>query len=218
MIIWGLHTPLHHTGYNRNSHGNEVSSLCFHPVLGSCSFPLTPSQVAVRTRYCFRQTMLTYGGAYVQESLAPMASFQSGCWCVTHSMLELCWMALPAGASKTSFFFWVWLEQLPRGNKIKCFFASHADSVFSPFQLICGMKLYMYIHIYIKKKSLNLSDKKCVYLNPHLSSSYFVQNPSLFQRGKLKKGCFEYVQWFSGSLIQTSNSAADSTWGEGGGD
>lgn len=169
--------PLHHTRYNRDSHGR-----CFHPVFGSCSFPLTPSHVAVWTRHCSRQTTLTYGGAYVKESLAPMASSQSDCWCVTHSMLELYRVARPAGASKIKFFLSVCLEQLPLRNKIKCFFAFQA--IFSLHTTsFHTQKNEMFKK---KNKNLNLSDKECVYFIPHLSSGYFVQNPSLFQRGKLK--------------------------------
>lgn len=99
---------------------------------------------------------LAYGGAYVEEPLASMGSFQSiwplawdpqhgrtllegtSCWCIWNKFF------LFRGINAQLWSFWVCLEQLPLKNKIKSFFAAWAypaENVFISF--FCGMKWYI---------------------------------------------------------------------------
>lgn len=106
--------------YNEDSHGSMVSPLCFLLLFFAfCSFPKTPRQVAVRTSHCSRQKTFSHMVLHMWN-LPPWVAFNL-CeqWCVTHSMAEPCWRVGPAGQL---WFFWVYLEQLPFKNRIKCFF------------------------------------------------------------------------------------------------
>lgn len=86
------------------------------------------------------------------------------CWCIQNKVF-------PLSLS--------WTASTQKQNWILFCFSNHFFSLHTT-------AFHTHKNEMFKKKTLNLSDKKCVYLIPHLSSGYFVQNSSLFHRGKPK--------------------------------